>query len=309
GRHGTQDGVEGCEVPDRSDVVRGLQRVGDFEVRLLQEVTAHFREEEHHGAEHEQEDHHADNVLDGVVGMERDAVERDAVFIFQLLDLDTVGVVRANLVQGNDVQHNQTQQDDRHSNHVQREETVQGDTGDQVVTTHPLGQVRTNEGNRTEQRDDDLGTPVGHLAPGQQVAHEGFRHQRQVDQHAEGPHQLAGLAVGTVHDAAQHVQVDHHEEGRGAGGVQVAQQPAVFHITHDVFNGGKGARAGRLVAHGQPDTGDDLVDQDQQRERAEEVEEVEVLRCVVLAQVVFPYLSDGHTFVDPVKQFAHQAVS
>src|SRR5690606_3961651 len=133
GRHGTQDGVEGCEVPDRSDVVRGLQRVGDFEVRLLQEVTAHFREEEHHGAEHEQEDHHADDILDGVVGVERDTVERDAVFIFQLLDFDAVGVVRANLVQGNDVQHNQTQQDDRHSNHVQREETVQGDAGDQVV--------------------------------------------------------------------------------------------------------------------------------------------------------------------------------
>src|SRR5690606_19565086 len=309
GRNGTQDGVEGREVPYRSNMVRGLQGVGDFEVRLLQEVATHLREEEHHSAEDEQEYGNADNVLHCVVRVEGNAIQRYTVLVLQLLDLDPVGVVGTHFMQGNDVQHNQPQQDERHGYHMQRKEAVQGDTGNQVITTHPLGQIRTDDRDGTKQGDDHLGTPVGHLAPGQQVAHERLGHQRQVDQHAEDPHQLAGLAVGTVHDAAQHVQVDHHEERRGTGGVQIAQQPTPFHITHDVFDGGEGAGAGRLVAHGQPDTGDDLVDQHQQRQGAEEVEEVEVLRCVVLAQVIFPDAGDRHAFVDPIKQLAHQAVS
>src|SRR5690606_31369882 len=254
-RNGTQDGVERGEVPDRRDVLGGLQRVGFFEVGLLQEVAAHFREEEHHGAEHEQEHHHTHDVLDGVVRVERDAVQRNAVFVLVLLDLDAVGVVGTHFVQGQDVQHDQTQQDDRQGDHVQGEEAVQGDAGDQVVTADPLGQISTDHRDGTEQRDDHLRTPVGHLAPGQQVAHEGLGHQRQVDQHAEDPHQLAGLLVGAVEQAAEHVQVHHDEERGSTGGMQVAQDPAVLHVAHDVLDGSEGAFGGRLEAHGQPDAG------------------------------------------------------
>ena len=241
--------------------------------------------------------------------MERDAIQRHTVLVLQLLDVDAVRVVRADFVQRQDVQHDQTEQDDRQSDHVQGEEAVQGDAGDQVVTTDPLGQVVADDRDGTEQRDDHLGAPVGHLAPGQQVAHEGFGHQHQVDQHAEDPHQLARLLVGTVEQTAEHVQVDYHEERRGAGGVQVAQDPAVLDVTHDVFDGGEGAFGRRLEAHGQPDTGHDLVDQHQQRQRAEEVEEVEILRGVVLGEMVFPHLGSGEARIHPFHEFAHQAFS
>ena len=192
---------------------------------------------------------------------------------------------------------------------MQSKEAVQRDTGDQEVTTHPLGQIRTNERNRTEQRDDHLGTPVGHLPPGQQVAHEGLTHQHQVDQHTEQPDQLTRLLVRAVHQATQHVQVDDDEERRGAGGVQITQQPAVLDITHDVLDRGKRAIGRRLVAHGQPDTGYQLVNQHQHGQRAEEVEEVEVLGSVVFGQVIFHHLSDGHPLIHPLHQFVHQALS
>ncbi|MCY1441184.1 hypothetical protein D9M71_574880 [compost metagenome] len=192
---------------------------------------------------------------------------------------------------------------------MQGEEAVQGDAGDQEVTTDPLGQVFANDRNGAEQRDDHLGTPVGHLAPRQQVAHEGLGHQREVDQHAEDPHQLARLLVRAVHQTAEHVQVDHDEERRCTGGVHVADDPAVIHITHDVFDGGERLFRRRGEAHGQPDTGKDLVHQDEQRQGAEEIPEVEVLRGVVLAQMVFPHLGRGEAGIDPSHEFAHQAFS
>ncbi|MCY1244266.1 hypothetical protein D9M72_573310 [compost metagenome] len=106
------------------------------------------------------------------------------------------------------------------------------------------------------------------------------------------------------------MQVDHHEEGRGAGRVHVAHQPAPGDFAHDVFHAGEGhGNAGRvqrgvgLVVHHQEDAGDDLDHQHQQRQRTEEVPEVEVLRRVVLGKVVFPQLRCREAGVDP----AHQA--
>lgn len=159
---------------------------------------------------------------------------------------------------------------------MQRKEAVQGDAGDQVVTANPLGQVVADHRDRTKQRDDHLGAPVRHLAPRQQVTHEGLGHQRQVDQHAEDPHQFAWLLVRAVEQAAEHVHIHDDEERRCAGGVQQAQDRAVLDVTHDVLDGGERLFRRRRVAHRQPHTGDDLVDQHQQGQRAEEVEEVEV---------------------------------
>ncbi|MNH02255.1 hypothetical protein D3C79_614880 [compost metagenome] len=105
------------------------------------------------------------------------------------------------------------------------------------------------------------------------------------------------------------MQVDHDEERRRTGGVQVAQDPAVLHVTHDVLDRGERLfRRGR-EAHGQPHTGDDLVDQHQQRQGAEEVQEVEVLGRVILAQVVFPHLGGGEASINPVHELAHHAFS
>src|SRR5690606_22647704 len=161
-----------------------LQRVGFFEVWFLEEVTTHFREEEHHGTEHEQEHHHTDDVFHRVVGMERNTVERHTGFVLGFLDVHAHRVVRADFMQRQDMQYHQTENHDRQSNHVQSEEAVQRDSGDQVITANPLCQVTTDHRDGTEQRDDHLRTPVGHLAPGQQITHEGLSHQREVNHHA-----------------------------------------------------------------------------------------------------------------------------
>ena len=91
--------------------------------------------------------------------------------------------------------------------------------------------------------------------------------------------------------------------------MQVADDPAVLHVAHDVLDGREGFLGGRGEAHGQPDTGEDLVDQNQQRQRAKEVEEVEVLRGVVLGEMVFPHLGGGEARIHPFHEFAHQAFS
>src|SRR5690606_21589503 len=142
------------------NVLRCLQVISRLEVRLLEEQAAHFQEEEHNNEKDEEEYRHTQQIVHGVVRVERDTVFRNTVFVFVLLDLDTVRVVGANFVQRQDVQDNQAQQDDRQGNHVQCEEAVQGNTGDQVVTANPQRQVFTDYRDGTKQVNDNLGTPV-----------------------------------------------------------------------------------------------------------------------------------------------------
>ena len=119
---------------------------------------------------------------------------------------------------------------------MQCKESVQGNTRDQVVTADPQRQIIANDRNGAKQVYDHLRTPVGHLTPGQQITHECFGHQNQVNQHTEDPDQLARLLIRAVHQATEHVEINHHEERGSAGGVQVSKQPTPLNITHDVFN-------------------------------------------------------------------------
>ena len=167
-------------------------------------------------------------------------------------------------MQRQQVQHHQGEQHDRQRNHVQGEEAVQGHAGNQVVATNPGHQVLTDHRNGTEQRNDHLRAPVGHLAPGQYVADEGLGHQHDKNQHAEDPDQLARLLVRAVNKCPEHVQVDHHKESGGTRGVHIAQNPAVIDITHDVFDRGESLLGTGGVVHGEPDTGQQLVNQNQQ---------------------------------------------
>ena len=220
--------------------------------------------------------------------MEGHAVERMAFIVLGRLrafDLDAVGVVRAHVVQCKQVRHDQTQQHQRHGDHMKAEEAVQRGVAHHVVAADQQRKVGADEGNRGKQVHDHLRTPVRHLAPGQQVAHEGLGHQAQEDQAAEDPHEFARLLVAAVDQAAVHVQIHHDEEGRGARGVHVADQPAPGHVAHDVFDRGEGKVRIGLVVHHEKDTRDDLDHQHQQRERAEDVPEVEVLGRVVLRHV------------------------
>ena len=134
------------------------------------------------------------------------------------------------------MRNDQAQQDQRHCDHVECKEAVQRGVTHHVVTSNQQRQVRADEGDGSKQVHDDLSTPVAHLTPWQKIAHEGFSHERQENGAAEKPNQLAWLAVAAVHQAAEHVQVNHDEEGTGTGGVHVTYQPTPRHVTHDVLN-------------------------------------------------------------------------
>src|SRR6056297_297631 len=84
--------------------------------------------------------------------------------------------------------------------------------------------------------------------------------------------------------------------------MHVADQPAPFHVAHDVFDGIEGFRRGRLVTHRQEDAGDDLDDESQERQRAEHVEPVEILRRVIAGDVVLHQLVPGEPLAEPARQ-------
>ena len=138
--------------------------------------------------------------------------------------------------------------------------------------------VVADERDRREEVGDHGGAPEAHLAPGQHVAHEGGGHHQQEDDHAEDPEDLARRLVGAVVEAAEDVDVDGDEEHRRAVGVQVAQQPAVVHVAHDVLDGLEGQRGVRRVVHGQAHAGHDLRDQHERQDGAEGPEIVQVPR-------------------------------
>ena len=233
---GAQHRVKRREIPQRRDVLRRQQRVGLDKVVVLEKIAAHLGRVEHDQREQQQEHHGADDVLDRIVGMKRNAVARLAVGAFVFFDLDAVGVVRADLVQRHDVHEHQADQQQRQRDDVERKEAVQGGVGDDVIAAYPHRQVGADIRNRAEQVDDHLGAPVRHLPPRQQITHEGLGHQRHIEQHADDPQQLARLLERTVDETAKHVQVDDDEKGRGPGRVHVADQPPPLDVAHDVLD-------------------------------------------------------------------------
>ena len=300
--HGAQDRVVGGEVPHRGDVLRGRQRVRRLKVRRLEEQAAQGRHEEHHDRQQDEEHPDAEDVLDRVVRMERDAVQGLAVRAHLLLDLDAIRVVRAGAAQRHQVQRHHQQQPERQRHDMQGEEAVERGIGDAVVAADPLDQPRPDGRYGAEQVHDHLRAPERHVAPGQHVAHERLGHQHQVHEHADQPQQLARLLVRAVQEGAEHVQVDDDEERRGAGGMQVADQPPVVDLAHDVFDRVERGQLAGLVEHRQEDARQQLQHQHHEGERAEEVPDVEVLRRVVTGQLVGDELIDRQALVDPGPQ-------
>ena len=176
-------------------MLRRSPQVCGLEIGVLEEVAAHFRCEEDYRTEYHQEHEDRDEVLAGVIGMKCHAIERHPVRTLTLLDLDAVRIVRADLVQRDDVDEYETNQGKRQRNHVQCEEAVQGDVGNRVVTADELDDAVTDDRYGAEQGNDYLCAPVRHLPPRQQVAGEGFGHQDEEDQHTDQPDQLARLLV------------------------------------------------------------------------------------------------------------------
>ncbi len=182
------------------------------------------------------------------------------------------------------------------------EKAVQRRIRHHEVAPDPDREVRPDDGNRVKEVHDHLRAPVRHLAPGEQVAEEGLGHQAQENQHAEDPQKLARLSVRTVEHRAEHVQVDADEEERGAGRVHVANPPAPGHLAHDVLDRGERLARVGLVIHGEEDAGDDLDHQHEERERAEVIPEIEILRRVILGEMRAPVLHQREALIDPGEQ-------
>ena len=207
------------------------------------------------------------------------------------------------------MRHHQADQHQRYSNHVQGEEAVERNVGNVKVAANPSGQIRADYGDGAEQINDYLRTPKRHLAPRQQVAHKGLCHQGEENQRAAHPHEFAWFFERAVNQAAEHVQIHHDEEHRGAGRVHIADNPAAGHIAHDVFHCGKRSRqmvlvqvTVWLVVHGEEDAADNLNHQHQQGQRTEEIPKIEVFRCVIFGYVFLHHSRKGETRVHPIEQ-------
>ncbi len=94
-------------------------------------------------------------------------------------------------------------QDNHASNHerhqiVQREEPVQRWVINRKAAPEERHDALTNDRNRREKVGDHGGTPEAHLAPWQDVAHEGCRHHQQEDHHTKDPQQFTRRLVRAV---------------------------------------------------------------------------------------------------------------
>ena len=198
-----------------------LEGVSRNEVVVLQEETARGRRKEDDGREHQEEDRHAQNVVNGVVRVEGNTIHRLTRGVFVGFDFNAIGVVRAHFVQRNNVRHHQAQQHQWYCNYVQGKEAVERGVAHHKVTTNQQCQIGADKGDGREQVHNHLGAPVRHLAPWQQIAHKGFSHQHQEDGATKHPHQLARLAVRAINQAPEHMQIHHHKEHGSTSGVHV----------------------------------------------------------------------------------------
>ncbi len=256
--NGTQDGVEGEEIPLRDDVCRCLHGVGGDVIVGLQKGIGG---EEDKVAIEDQEHANAVEVFNGVVGMERQ-------IILVVVGIDADGIVGVDGMQGPQVDEDHAK-DQQRQEEMQDEEAVEGGIGNREPAPDPGDQIAADDRDGAHQVGDDGGTPIGHLPPGEDVTHESGPHEHEEDDDADPPEDFPRGAIGAVVHAAEDVDVDEDEEKGGTVGVHVAQQPAKIDIPHDVFNRLEGERRIGFVMHGEKQAGGDHDDEDRECQRAE----------------------------------------
>ena len=247
---------------------RRHERIGDFEIVGVQQIVGDI---ENQPCVQNEEHRSREQVLDGRVGSESDRVA------FDVLHLHAVGIVLPGDVQRPDMEDDECG-DDEGQEVVQRVEPVERWAADREPAPEPVGDRRSDEGNRGEEIGDDRRAGEAHRTPGQHIAHERGRHHQEIDDDADDPKQLARRLERAVVEAAQHVDVAGEEEQRRAARVHVTDQPAVVHVPHDVVDRGESLRRRRHVMHRENDAGDDLRDQHEGQDRAERPHVVEISR-------------------------------
>src|ERR1700737_990451 len=84
--------------------------------------------------------------------------------------------------------------------------------------------------------------------------------------------------------------------------MQVADEPTEIDLPHDELDRIEGSRFARLVEHREEDARDQLQHQHHQRQRAEEVPDIEVLRRVVARELAADEFVDGQPLVEPAQE-------
>ena len=182
---------------------------------------------------------------------------------------------------------------------VQREEAVQRRVVHREAAPQPLHDRRPDQGDRGEEVGDDRRAPERHLPPRQDVAHEGGGHHQDEDDDAEHPQDLARRLIGTVVEPARDVQVHCDEEHRRAHRMNVADQPTVVDVAHDVLDALERDLGVRGVVHGEDDAADDHRHQHEGQHRAEGPHVVEVLRRREVDRLLVGEREDRQSRVDP----------
>src|ERR1044072_8508355 len=86
--------------------------------------------------------------------------------------------------------------------------------------------------------------------------------------------------------------------------MQIADEPSPLDLTHDEFNRVKRGELAWLVEHREENAREQLHHEHQQREAAEVVPNIEVLRRVVARELIGDELFDRESLVDPGSQLA-----
>ncbi len=95
---------------------------------------------------------------------------------------------------------------------VQREEAVERRIVDRKTTKQQFLYAGADKRNGREEPGDNGCTPEAHLAPWQNIAHEGCCHHQEEDDHTQNPQHFARLLVGAVIHAAENMDIDGNEE-------------------------------------------------------------------------------------------------
>src|SRR2546421_2851123 len=110
---------------------------------------------------------------------------------------------------------------------MERIEASERRIADRESAPEPRYDAVSDQRDRREQIRDHGSAPETHLTPGQRVAEESRGHHQQQDDDAEPPEQFAWSLVRPVVQPAKEVDIDDGKEHRGAGRMNVSDEPSV----------------------------------------------------------------------------------
>ncbi len=161
----------------------------------------------------------------------------------------------------------QRQEQGRQHDHVEGEETLDGELADLGTAAQHIGNHRADEGNGDRNLKADLGGEVAELVHGQQVAGEAEDGGQAEQRHAAEPSKLTRLAVGLHKEDREHMHEDGEQHQVGGPGMRRTDEPAEVHDEGDLANRFVGFRTGAVIDQ-QQYAGKALDKEEEQRDAA-----------------------------------------